>query len=676
VEKKVSKYYNRDLSWLKFNHRVLQEMMDERNPLLERFKFAAIFSSNMEEFFEVRISSIRRIKSFDKSLRKKLITKPNKLLRKIKKEINILEKTFREGLFDILIPELKKAGYSILRPSEFNEKVKDFCVNYFNEHLKNSIEDKSVFNTDQERLFIKSGKVYLAGLKDNKLHVYALPKDQQRFVQIELDGTKHYIFLDDLIKENLLKIHNTEYYSFTASRDAELYIEDEYAGNLKEKIVEALSNRETGQFSTTMVEEGVLKKYLTLLYEALDITATDIIIGGKYHRLKDLFTLDFLESKEHQMVHLEPLKSDMLSCQACIFDAIKEKDVLLYYPYDSFDQVIRFVNEASVDPYVTSIKATLYRVSKTSQIAQGLLNALNNGKSVCVFIETKARFDESNNVYWGDKLSEAGANVIYSYPEIKVHSKVMYVQSMTENGPKDYAYIGTGNFNEKTARIYTDYGLMTSRKKITKEVGRIFKLLEGKVLVPKVQRLLVSPFNTRSKITGLILQEIEQATLGNDAYLIFKMNSLEDKEMIKILYKASTAGVKIKLMIRGICCLVPGLEGISENIEVISIVDRFLEHGRVYIFGNGGKEIMYIGSADLMTRNLDNRIEVLVPIQDESAFLKIRYTIDIQFKDNVKARIIDANQSNEYVGDSNEYINSSQHKIYDYLKRINNIKNP
>ena len=453
-----------------------------------------------------------------------------------------------------------------------------------------------------------------------------------------------------------------------ASRDAELYIENEFSGNLKEKIEKALSNRETGQFSTAMVDSRMPVDVLKLLYETLDITETDIIFGGKYHKLKDIFSLDIPDSPENKMVHLEPKRSKQLACHNCMLAAIKEKDRLLYYPYESFDEVIRFADEASEHPDVQSIKMTLYRVSKTSAIAKALLKALKNGKEVCLFIETKARFDESNNLHWGKKLAEAGANVMYSYPGIKVHSKIMYVKSKEPHGIQEYAYIGTGNFNEKTSKVYTDYGLFTAHKAITAEIGRVFELLERKIIIPKTKNLLISPFTTRKVISKLIQKEIEFASQEKEAYLIFKMNSLQDKDMIKALYKASNAGVKIKLLVRGICCLIPGIEWMSENIEVISIVDRFLEHGRVYIFGNDGEEKLFIGSADLMTRNLDNRIEVLTPILDPELAAKVRATLDFQLNDNVKARVIDENQENNYRSTSKNYKESSQHKIYEYIE--------
>ena len=670
MEKKKYVYFNRDLSWLRFNHRVLQEMQDERNPLMERLKFAAIFSSNLEEFFEVRVSSIRRIKELDKSLRKKLITKPNRLLKTIKDDINELEAQFTQSLFEGLLPQLSAHGYKLLTSADFDDSIVEFCKTYYEEKVKGTLEYVSHLVSEEDRLFIKSGEKYLIGKVENQLMFYKLPEDHPRFLEVETDK---FIFLDDLIRVNIEKEHSTTFYGLKASRDAELYIEDEFSGNLKEKIEHALTNRNTGQFSTVMVDNAMPSEYLDLLYEALDISEVDIIFGGRYHKLKDLFGLQFSDTKDHEMESLEPIRSHPLACYHCILTAMQEKDWLLYFPYESFEEVVRFVEEASSHPDVKIIKATLYRVSKSSAIAKALLEALKNGKKVCVFIETKARFDESNNMYWGEKLSEAGAKVIYSYPGIKVHSKIMYVKAEHPYGVQEYAYVGTGNFNEKTSKIYSDYGLMTAHKKITSEIGRVFQMLERKVIIPQVKNLLISPFKTRTGLEDLIQNEIDYAKDGKEAYIMFKMNSLQDRKMIKSLYKASKAGVKIKLMVRGICCLIPGVPGMSENIEVISIVDRFLEHGRVYLFGNDGQELMYIGSADLMTRNLDHRVEVLAPILDQSIFSKIRRTLMMQFEDNVKTRILDAEQSNAYQGQESNYRLSSQHQIYHMLDGKNNL---
>jgi polyphosphate kinase len=321
------------------------------------------------------------------------------------------------------------------------------------------------------------------------------------------------------------------------------------------------------------------------------------------------------------------------------------------------------LEEAASDESVTKIKITLYRISKESHVADALLKAANNGKEVFVFIETKARFDEENNIIWGKKLEESGANVCYSYPGIKIHSKILYIDRIEQDKSKSYGYVSTGNFNEKTSKIYTDYGLLTANAEITDELSQVFQLLEGKIILPKSKKLLISPFSTRIKFVKLIEKEIENAKAGKEAYIILKLNSLQDFKMINLLYKASNAGVKVRLLIRGICCLIPGIKGQSENIKVTSIIDRFLEHGRLFIFCNSGKEKIYTGSADWMTRNLDHRIEVIVPVLDKDIQIKIKTFLKLQLDDNVKARLIDAEQDNTYV-ETNSLEESSQHLTY------------
>lgn len=662
-----NKFYNRDLSWLRFNHRVLQEAADIRNPLYERLKFLAIFSSNLEEFFEVRVSNIRQIKKLDKSLRKKLITKPNKLLKEIKKQVAIQQEEFEKIYKEQILVELDQKGISVISYENYDEPQKTFAKDYYDNHLTASLTLTLDQQDNQERLFIENEKGYLIGMTDKEALIWVkIPEDTPRFIDFPPSNGKQLIsFVDDILKYNLTQFYKTPMYSIKISRDAELYIDDEYNGNLLEKIETSLSNRDTGQVTIALVDTTMPDAMLLKLKQVLDINDTDIISGGKYHNLKDFFGFPNPTDQQLSYPPLKPKKQAALAEADCLFELIKTKDRLLYFPYESFDEVIRFVKDAAGDPNVTDIKMTLYRVSKDSAIAKALLKAAQNGIKVMVFIETKARFDEANNIKWGKELEKHGAKVIFSYPAIKVHSKILYIERKEGNKEQSYGYIGTGNFNEKTSLIYTDLGLFTANKKITKELSQIFQVLEGKLIVPKTKRLLVSPFSSRSTFMELIEAEIELAKAGKEANIILKLNSLQDEKMIKMLYKASNAGVKIRLLVRGLCCLVAGIEGQSEHIYVTSIVGRFLEHARVYIFGSGKDEKMYIGSADWMTRNLDNRIEVIVPILDPDIYQKVRSTIQLQLDDNVKSRIIDANQENEYVALSKK--ESSQMLIYHSL---------
>ncbi len=657
-------YYNRDLSWLRFNHRVLQEASDKRNPLLEKLKFLAIFSSNLDEFFKVRVSEIRKIKELDKPLRKKLITKPNRLLAKIKKQVDLQQKEFGKIFYKKLIPALEKENIFLKNTEGLNDEETAFVKKYY-ESVKHLFEP--MINT--EHTFLENEALYLVGqLEDDSLIWIKISGSASRFLEIPSNDEKlSVLFIDDVLRLNLKDQFKTEFYSIKVSRDAELYIDNEYSGDLLNKIKEALPNRQTGQVTRALVDMLMPEELLRAIEVALDINETDLIKGGTYHNFRDFFGFPKIDNAALYFKELPPIKHKKLKAKKNIFKIIDKRDHLLCFPYESYDSVLELVQTAATDPCVKQIKMTLYRVSEDSSVAKALLLAVQNGKDVCVFIETKARFDEENNIKWGKQLEENGASVMYSYPGIKVHSKILYIQRVENEEAKSYAYIGTGNFNEKTSKIYTDFGLMTANKKITAELLQVFQVLERKLIIPKTKQLLVSPFTTRSNFEELINNEIAFSEAGKEAYITLKLNSLQDEKMIKLLYKANNAGVKIRLLIRGICCLISGIEGQSENIIVTSIVDRFLEHGRVYIFANGGKEKMYIGSADWMTRNLDHRIEVITPILDKKIAVKLKTILKLQLDDTVKGRIIDANQKNKYVTNKINNEPSSQHLIYNSL---------
>ena len=670
-----SKYYHRDLSWLRFNHRVLQEIADQRNPLYERIKFMAIFSSNLDEFFRVRVSDIRQVKNLDKSIRKKLVTKPTSVLAEIKIQVDLLQEEFGQLFQNEIIPDLKKEGIYLIKYSDFSEAQKKVAKNYFETTLKSKIDlEKSIFSNEAS-VFVENESSYItAAISNDKLQMVQIPKDEPRFFVFPSENEIQYItFIDDIIKYNLYRTQpelDLSYYAIKISRDAELYIDDEFSGNLMEKIKESLPMRETGQATRVLIDQRMPESFQNMLKKALDITNVDIVLGGTYHNFKDFFNFPNPTNKPLYFEGLPPIDHPATSKYASMFEAIDHKDQLMHYPYQSFEPVIKLLEEAAEDPKVTTIKMTLYRVAEESRLNNAIAKAAKNGKKVIIFIEVKARFDEENNLKWGAIFKESGAQVLYSYPGIKVHSKIIYIERQISDAVKHYCYIGTGNFNENTAELYTDFGLMTDNKKISEDLNKLFLVLEGVFIVPKAKKLLISPFTMRNKFVSLLEKEIHLAQAGKEAYLILKMNSLEDKKMIKLLYEASNKGVKIRLLVRGMCSLVPGIKGQSKNIKVTSILDRFLEHGRVYIFGNGGEEKMYIGSADWMTRNLTHRIEVVTPITDPDNFKIIRDVIDIQLADNVKARIIDADQKNEYVKAGNKPEVRSQYEIYEYFRRL------
>ncbi|AXG68555.1 polyphosphate kinase [Kordia sp. SMS9] len=666
-----TEFYNRDLSWLRFNHRVLQEAADPRNPLYERIKFLAIFSSNLDEFFKVRVSAIRQIKTLDKGLRKKLITKPNKLLKKIKKEVNLQQEEFGKIYREQIIPELKKEGIELIDYTQFSTTQQQFAKVYYQENLATKLESNTNVS-DGNELFIENEKLYVTSVYNEELLIFKVPENSPRLLVFPAENNTQYItFVDDILKFHLTEVYpKNTFHSIKVSRDAELYINNEYSGNLLQKIKDSLSNRNTGQVTRMLVDKTFSTDLLNALKVELNVNDTDIIFGGTHHNFKDFFGFPNPTQKELSLPTFPPVRNKELSAYDSIFTAISEKDRLLYFPYESFDHVSELLEEAATDENVTKIKITLYRVAKESRINTALIDALQNGKEVTVFVETKARFDEQNNIKWGKILEENGAKVIYSYPGIKVHSKILFIERLENDVPSWYGYIGTGNFNEKTATLYTDFCLMTKREKITSELAQVFQILEREIIIPKAKKLLISPFTTRSTFLELIDQEIKNAQAGKEAYIILKLNSLQDTRMIEALYEASNAGVQIDLVVRGICCLVPGIVGQSENIRVKSVVGQYLEHARVYMFANGGEEKMYIGSADWMTRNLDHRIEVLTPILDADIHQQLRSYVQWQLDDSVKARIIDVKQKNEYVPQDAKAIYSQQ-KTYKEIVKMN-----
>jgi len=671
-----SKYFHRDLSWLRFNHRVLQEASDKRNPLYERIKFLAIFSSNLDEFFKVRVSDIRQIKNIEKPLRKKLITKPNKVLKEIKKQVELQQEEFGAVFNTEIIPELKKHQIHLIGFKEFSTNQKEIAKTFYQETLKDKIKINTYTTSEENQVFVENEALYLTTqLSDTKFAVINIPKNEPRFFTFPKHNGKHYItFIDDILKYNLRQNPKMEqditFYSIKTSRDAELYIENELSGNLAEKIKNALVKRDTGQATRLLIDQHMPKPFQEILKKALDVYNADIVNGGTYHNFKDFFGFPNPTETNLSNEKLTPLPHPVLANCSSILKEIEKKDQLLHYPYQSFEPLIQLLEEAAQDPEVTTIKMTIYRAASESRLNDAIVTAAQNGKEVVVFIEVKARFDEQNNLKWGQIFEDNGATVIYSFPDIKIHSKILYIEKKSEEGTQRYGYIATGNFNEKTAKLYTDFGLMTADKKITKDLNKVFLVLQQKLLVPKTKRLFVSPYTTRSGFTELVQTEMQYARAGQPASITLKMNSLEDKAMIKLLYQANNAGVKIRLLIRGICSLVPGVKGQSEHIYITSVLDRFLEHGRIYIFGNNGEPQVYIGSADWMKRNLSHRIEVVTPVLDKDHKKTIQHLIELQLQDNVKARILDKGQQNKYVENSNKKI-QSQLTTYAYFEEDN-----
>ncbi|WP_010228419.1 polyphosphate kinase 1 [Gillisia marina] len=671
---KESRLRHRDLNWLSFNERVLQEADDKINPLYERLKFLAIFSSNLDEYFRVRVSQLRQIKKVEKSIRKKLALRPNKFTKEILEEVKLQQHRFGEIFHDQIIPELAENGVFLIEAKDFDKDQNSAARDYYKNSVAEFVKPEIIDLSKESDLFLTNNVLYFAVTfeDENKLGIVNIPtKDCGRFVQF---NNNTITFLDDIIRNILPQLFPKEtvsgIFEIKMSRDAELYIDDEFDGILAEKIYQSLAQRTDGQPTRLLYDAEMPKEIQKKLRKLLHLGKIDMMPGGQYHNFSDFFS--FPDPSNNPKLHFEalaPLKHKILESTENYFEAIAKKDQSLHFPFMSFDYVEKFLEQAASDPNTEKIKISLYRVADESALTSSLLKAIENGIKVTIFVEAKARFDEANNIVWGRKFEEKGANVIYSYPKIKVHSKIMLVKRLENGKSKRYAYIGTGNFNSKTSKIYCDHAIFTADKRVTKELDRVFKVLDGKLIVPREKHLLISPFSTRRNFTKLILNEIKFAKEGKSASITAKMNSLEDKEMIELLYKASNAGVKIRLLIRGFTSLIPGVKGMSENIYITSIIDRFLEHGRIYLFENGGDEQIFFGSADWMGRNLDRRIEVITPIFDKDIAQEFKEILQIQLSDNVKARIQDEEESNSYIekGENDKAIRS-QYEIYEYLK--------
>lgn len=673
---------HRDLNWLSFNDRVLQEAEDPTNPLYERLKFLAIFSMNLDEYFRVRVSQLRQMKRVEKSIRKKLALKPSRTVKEILKEVHKQQRKFGEIYKEKIIPELEKKGIFLIKKDQYTQRHREFVERKFTE-IAADIEPVIVDPEKEKDLFLENNQLYfyVSFAGDPKFGIINIPVEKYgRFIMFPANDRKNQItFLDEIIKTEISTIFPDRQingiYEIKLSRDAELYIDDEIDGILAEKIYESLEQRSEGQPTRLLYDHMMPKEDQKIIRKVLGLGKIDMMPGGEYHNFGDF--LGFPDPSNNSDLHFEalvPIPHPVLEKAGDYFEVISENDISVHFPYMSFHYVERFLKEASTDENVEEIKISIYRIAEESQVTSSLMKATENGKKVTVFIEAKARFDERNNIDWGRRFEETGATVIYSYPKIKVHSKILLIKRRENDTLKRYAYIGTGNFNSKTSRIYCDHAIFTAHKRITDELDRVFQVLEGDLIIPRAKHLLVSPFSTRKVFSDLINTEIENALKGKKAAITAKMNSLEDPELIELLYKANNAGVKIRLLVRGFTCLIPGINGMSENIFITSIVDRFLEHGRIYIFENGGDERIFFGSADWMTRNLDRRIEVIAPIYDKDIAQEFKDILEIQLKDNVKARIQDASESNNYVQRKpEEKPVRSQIEVYKYLQQKHSV---
>ena len=682
-------FFNRDISWLSFNLRVLEEAEALDLPLYERVKYLAIYSSNLDEFYRVRVASYRSLLDLPAESRAKLNYVPEEILAKINDEVKKQHKKFINLFYNSFLIELKKKKIILhMLGDKINSQHHDFIESYFFQEVLPHIQPTLLFKGDIVS-FLEDNLIYLAirlfkkrysnhKKKKTKHAVLKIPTHHlPRFIELpKIDDTHHYIiFLDDIIRYNLHKIfpgyHVDAAFSMKVSRDAELNIEDEFKGNLLEKIRRSLSKRKTGNPARFLYDQTIPKESLKFVRQAFNLSKEDLVPGGRYHNLHDLHSLPNPLSPQLEVSPWPPLPHPNLMLYESIFEAIKLKDYMLHFPYQSFDYVLRFLNEAAVDSKVEEIKVTQYRVASNSAVVNALISAARNGKKVTVFVEAKARFDEELNLYFADLMSKAGVKIIPSIPNIKVHSKIALVlrRSSGKNSRKGFAFLSTGNLNEKTAKLYADDGLFTTSQEIIDELKELFIYLETLNKEIHFNHILVPNFNMRSSFKNQIENEILHANEGKKAYILLKMNSLEEPKMIEKLYEASLAGVEIDLIIRGICRIIPNQE-YSKNIKIKRIVDRYLEHSRVFIFYNLGEYNTYISSADWMKRNLYRRIEAAIPIYDKDIKQELLDMLNIQLKDNIKARIINENLENIIIKrEPGQRKIRSQEKTYEYFKR-------
>jgi polyphosphate kinase len=690
MENNQYSYFKRDISWLSFNYRVLLEAKDERLPIYERIKFLSIYSSNLEEFYKIRVSgyhsslleNIKRDESIEEAMR---------TIVQINSEVTAQEKEYYAIFNNMILPELKRNSIVLYQTDKVEPFHRAYVEKYFNEEVFPYLQPMVIMKDDIHS-FIQDGRIYQVisllqrrkkketeGLK----YTYAIMKIPftkiPRFIELPSYGGNYYImFIDDVIKANMQSVFPgyeiVDCFSIKISRDADFSLEDEDQKDIAEKILRKVRKRKIGAVTRFQYDKDMPDYFLRYLCEAYEIEEEELLPSGRYLNLSDLSSLpnpvgDSLKQKLPQ-----PLRVPELESNTSILRVLRKQDVLLHFPYQSFDYLLRFLMQAAFDPKVIEIKVTQYRVAENSAVINSLISAAKNGKKVTVFVELKARFDEENNYLSSELMQQAGVKIIYSLPGLKVHAKLAYVRKRS-NDPDDplkgYAYLGTGNFNEKTARIYSDKGLLTSNKEIIKDIDEVFRVLEGKPYTHDFKHLLVTQFNMLPYIHQLIEREIESVKNGGLGYIILKMNSLEDKGMINALYRASEAGVKIDLIIRGICCLIPN-QPFSKNITVTRIVDAYLEHARVWYFFHDGEEKVYLTSADWMERNLHRRIEVAFPVYSEKLKRQIVDILKIQLEDNQSAVWVDEHLDNVFKRDTtspDEAPVRAQQAIYDYLKK-------
>ena len=680
-------YRDREISWLHFNERVLQEAENPETPLMERIKFLAIFSSNLDEFFRVRVAQIRKIQKVNgKKNISEFQSSPDEILSEIQRIVVSLQERFTSVYNNQILPELAKRNIYLKEENELTERELTVMREYFNSNIISHLFPVLIDDL-KSAPHLKDRSIYLAVRmfsSDDSLEpkhaILEVPTSivSRFYILPKQDQETHIVILENIIRAYLPSVFSIfdhdkfEAFVIKLTRDAEFTIsqdEEDYSVTLLDKIQKSLKQRSKGNPTRFVYDEKMPRYMLDLLIKKLELKHVNLIPGGRYHNFKDFMDFPKVGLPEDYFSPLPALPIKTFDKAKTMFDVISHEDILVHHPYQSFDHLIRLLRESAIDPHVTSIRITLYRVAKHSNVVNALINAIKNGKKVIVLMELQARFDEESNIYWTNQLQEAGAHVYFGKPGQKVHCKICLIQRKENGVIEKYAHLSTGNYNGVTSRLYSDFALFTKDKKITGELDMLTDILFTNIRRTGFNHLLVAPEFMKKQFLELIDKEIQFAKAGIEAGIIAKMNSLVDIDIIKKLYDAGKAGVKIELIVRGICCLVPGIQNLSENIRVISIIDRFLEHSRIFVFKNGGTEKIYLASADWMTRNLSNRIECGFPIYSEKNKKIIRDILQIQLSDNCKARIITGLEDSNLTLNQSDIKIRAQYDTYSYLEK-------
>ena len=656
-KKKEDKYYlPRDISWMYFNRRILQEAMKERVPILERLSFLGIYSNNLDEFFRVRVATQSRVAECEDKAAHSEREEALKLIRQINKLNNRYSKEY-EGAIKQVTAELEKENICLVNHVQLDEEQQLFVDSFYQQRLNGFISPvwlksvKQLGNEADENIFL-AVKMRKEGHKVGEYAIIELPVAQAgRFIRLpDKDGKNYLMYLDDVVRYCLpLIFHGMNYkhfeaYAFKFTKDAEMEIDNDLRNGMMQKISKGVKSRKRGEPLRVIYDASMPKDLLKRVMNKLNLDKLDTVLGGgKYHNHKDLMRFPDCGRKDLKYPEWTPVLKNELSGNVGMLELIRRKDRFIHVPYHSFDSYIRILQEAAINKEVKSIKTTLYRLAKDSKVVKALINAARNGKKVTVVIELLARFDEASNIDWSKKMQDAGIRVIFGVEGLKVHSKITYISMKTG---ADIACISTGNFHEGNARMYTDYMLMTAAKNVTRDVSLVFDFIERPYSPVRFKELLVSPNEMKQKFSRLINEEIKNKQAGKPAYILIKINHITDPVMVKKLYEASSHGVRIDLLVRGNCSLITGVPGVSDTIRINGIIDRYLEHSRIFIFANGGDEKMFIGSADWMPRNLDNRVEVIAPVYDPEIKADLKRVVEYGLKDTLQGRVVDGTGEN------------------------------